>query len=151
MSLHPLGGLQPYVRDRIAYVLRVADQYGGRYTVTSGFRTKSQQQALIDQGKTDTQPGCSQHQYGLAVDVKFSNKLWQEWYLEGARWTGLITVAGDPVHVQAFPGQEFSSYTKRIGLCVPDRFIAQSLKDVCFRDGGWWRCTHKSGCSCLYG
>jgi len=151
MSLHPLGGLQPYVRDRVSYVLRVADFYGGRYSVTSGFRSKSQQQALIDQGKTGTQPGCSQHQYGLAVDVKFSNNAWQEWYLSGARWTGLITVAGDPVHVQAFPGNQFAAYVKQLGLCLPDRFIASSLKDLCFRDGGSWSCNHLSGCGCRFG
>jgi len=86
------------------------------------------QAVLFAQGKTQTYPGCSQHQYGMAVDVQFSDNLWQEWYLSAARWLGLVTVSGDPVHVQTFPGKNFREVTEAMGLCsIPDP--AQEL---------WW-------------
>jgi len=121
MSLGKLGSVHPYVRDRVRYILSVADWYGGRYTVTSGLRSKNEQADLFYTGKTTARPGCSQHQYGLAIDVQFSNEVWQQWYLSAARSLGLITVAGDSVHVQTYPGKEFREVVVGMALChIPD-------------------------------
>jgi len=121
MGLGKLGSLHPYVRDRLGYILAVADWYGGNYEVTSGFRTEAEQRDLIRQGKTTTAPGCSQHQYGLAADVKFANDIWQEWYLAAARQLGLVTVSNDPVHIQTFPGADFREWAVGRRFCIPER------------------------------
>jgi len=153
--LGKLGSVHPYVRDRVSFILSWADWYGGSYTVTSGLRTESEQLALIRAGKTSTPPGCSQHQYGLAVDVAFSNNLWQEWYLSAARSLGLITVPGDPVHVQTFPGSSFREYAVDRGLCSPapkqDPFPVDTQTALnCGPGATRSSCRPLRGCTCYY-
>lgn len=120
--LNPMSGVHPYVKDRVRAILGVSSRYGGRYTVTSGVRSQDKQSQLYMAGTTNTPPGCSQHQYGLAVDVQFTGanaQWWQEWYLRNARHLGLVTVPNDPVHVQAIPGSSFRTLAVQAGACHP--------------------------------
>jgi len=119
----------------VRHILRVADQYGGKYTVLSGVRTAAEQFALWNRpGRLlpTAFPGCSQHQFGLAMDVKFENKPWQDWYGASARNLGLTTVPRDPNHVQAVPGATFQNVAAAVGVC-PDSFyqrVAATLENV---------------------
>jgi len=122
MSLSKFAGVHPWVQERVRAILDIADRYGGRYTVTSGVRTKAAQQTLYFDRKTNTPPGCSQHEYGLAMDVQFQAPLqaaWQDYYQQGARYLGLTTVPGDDVHVQAFPGSFFRNWAVDARVCNP--------------------------------
>jgi len=122
VSISKWVGVHPFVADRVRYILRVADAYGGNHTVTSGVRTAQRQFDIWHDPRRDFPaafPGCSQHQYGLAMDVKFQKNDWQQWYLASARNLGLTTVPNDPVHVQGVPGATFRDLTSRLNLC-PD-------------------------------
>jgi len=133
MSLGKLNGVHPYVSDRVRRILAIADQYRAEYTVTSGERTAGQQQRLYFDHKTNTPPGCSQHQYGLAVDVKFTGKheaWWQDYYRRAARHLGLVIVENDPVHVQAIPGSTFRQLAVAARVCHPQ----VSLESRTWRD-----------------
>jgi len=108
------------VQDRVRYILDYADRFGPEYSITSGVRTAAEQNVLRQTaGVFAVEPGCSQHEYALAVDVKFKRADWQEWYLASARNFGLITVRGDPVHVQGVSGGRFREWAVSQGLC-PD-------------------------------
>lgn len=122
-----LNSVHPYVADRVRYILRYASQWNPKFTVTSGYRSAAEQWALVtDRNVTAARVGCSQHQYGLAVDVKFERDDWQRWYLDSARRLGLSTVSGDPVHVQAYPGTSFRNYVEGQGWCPDPSYPAQS-------------------------
>lgn len=132
MSLHTrarLGFLHPWVADRIRYILDYADNWNPTYSITSGYRTAQEQWALYqDPNSPAARVGCSQHQYGLAADVKFERQDWQNWYLDSARRLGLSTVSGDPVHVQAIPGVTFAQLSRAEGLC-PDVYYHPYTRD----------------------
>lgn len=152
VSLSKFSRVHPYVTDRVRYLLRIADRYGGRHTVTSGYRTAFDQQRLFRtiRNVPVAEPGCSQHEYGLAVDVKFSDPRWQNWYLRAARALGLTTVSDDPVHVQAVPGSAFRPIVTRAGLCPDPRFVRyvpRTPKELCLATGESWSCG-RFGCSC---
>jgi len=87
--------------------------------VTSGVRSLQQQQNIYNDGNHPgaARPGCSQHQYGFAMDVAFSDPRWQEWYLAAAQSLGLVTVPGDRVHVQTWPGSVFRPFVVDQGVC----------------------------------
>jgi len=110
----------PYFAWAVEYILDVADHWGGEYSITSVNRTAAEQHALRESRTSIAAPaGCSQHQYGMAADVVFSNTAWQDWYLASARNFGLTTVLGDSVHVQMVPGARFREWAELQGLC-PD-------------------------------
>jgi len=118
-----LAEVHPFVGDRIRFILDYAERFGPQFTVTSVVRTAGQQNALFEADpNTAVRAGCSQHQYGLAADVKFNSNSWQNWYLQSARNFGLTTVPGDPVHVQGFPGSAFREWSSGQGLCPDPSF-----------------------------
>ncbi len=119
MSLSKWSGIHPYVAERVRYLLSLADRHGGRYTVLSGGRSLAKQWELYQAQTTIPAafPGCSQHQYGLAMDVKFTDPEWQEWYLASARKIGLQTVSFDPNHIQAISRGSFYPFVNQAGLC----------------------------------
>jgi len=123
----------PYFAWAVEYILDVADHYGGRYSLTSVWRTAAEQQALRElPNSTAAQVGCSQHQYGLAADVVFSNTAWQDWYLASARNLGLTTVRGDSVHVQMVPGAQFREWAESRGRCPDPAYRTHSQRyDIC--------------------
>jgi len=121
-----LNSVHPWVSDRIRYILDYADNWRPVYSITSGLRTAQEQWALVqNRNVIAARVGCSQHQYGLAADVKFERDDWQSWYLDSARRLGLSTVSGDPVHVQAYPGTPFRSYVESQGWCPDTSFGPQ--------------------------
>lgn len=116
-----LAGTHPYLGWAIEYILTFAAGNGGRFTITSVNRLAKKQWDLFNRPNSNAvQVGCSQHQYGAAVDVQFLTGAWQEWFLASARNFGLSTVLGDPVHVQLIPGARFREWSASHGLC-PDR------------------------------
>lgn len=131
-----LIGTHPYFAWATEYILDVADRYGGRYSVTSVIRTAQRQWELHNRPNSNAvRPGCSQHQYGMAADVQFSNSAWQEWYLASARNFGLTTVRGDDVHTQLFPGAQFREWTTAQGLCPDPSFRDAAVNPLTHEDG----------------
>jgi hypothetical protein len=68
------GGLSPDLADRLEQAKAAyLKQYGKPMPITSGFRTKEEQQRLFDQRKNNpnlvAQPGTSLHETGNAVDI----------------------------------------------------------------------------------
>lgn len=68
------GGLSPDLADRLEQAKAAyLKQYGKPMPITSGFRTKEQQQRLFDQRKNNPNlvapPGTSLHETGNAVDI----------------------------------------------------------------------------------
>lgn len=118
-----LNNVHPWVADRVRYILDYADHWGPAYSITSGVRTAQDQWDLFDRPNSRAvQVGCSQHQYGLAIDVWFEDPAWQQWYLSSARNFGLTTLPFDPVHVQAVPGGHFREAAQSYGLCPDPRY-----------------------------
>ncbi len=147
--LNPFSGVHPYVKDRVRAILRVADRYGGQYTVTSGVRSRDKQSQLYMEGKTDTPPGCSQHQWGLAADVQFTGpyaQWWQDYYQRNARNLGLITVQNDPVHVQAIPGSTFRSLAVQAGVCHPQMSLETREWSECMVHAASHSVGHRHSC-----
>jgi len=138
-----LMGLHPYVSARVEYILEYASRWGPEVSITSTVRTAREQWDLLNRVNSIAAPvGCSQHQYGLAVDVSFQDPNWQNWYLASARNFGLTTVTGDPVHVQAVPGAVFGEFVRSIGLCpdpkYPPSFPHPDGRVVSFNGGRRW-------------
>lgn len=124
MPLSKYTGVHPYVAERVRYILSFADEAGANYWITSGDRSHMEQACLYDTEDRwpVARPGCSQHEYGLAMDVVMQDGRWQDWFLQSARNVGLVTVAGDRVHVQAIPGGQFIEILAPFGVC-PDRSL----------------------------
>ncbi len=123
LARRELNGVHPWVAARIDYILDYADQWGPNYSITSGVRTAQEQWELFSRPNTiAAEVGCSQHQYGFAVDVWFEDPAWQQWYLSSARNFGLTTIPGDPVHIQAIPGRTFRQWTSAAGACPDPRY-----------------------------
>lgn len=133
MGLSKFSGVHPFVADRVRYLLDIADRHGGRYQVTSGVRTGQKQWELYAQnawsGTPTAEPGCSQHQYGLAMDVQFTRDIWQKWFIRNGVNVGLTSVRGDPVHLQAIPGGQFRAAVEPLNIC-PDPRYAQRVQEV---------------------
>jgi len=118
-----LAATHPYFAWAVDYILSYAANNGGEFTITSIQRSAQQQWDLYARvNTTAVRPGCSQHQYGAAVDVKFKLPNWQNWYLSSVRNFGLSTVVGDPVHVQLIPGTRFREWSTSQGFCPDPRY-----------------------------
>jgi len=138
LSRPALNGVHPWVAGRVAYILEYADRWGPRYSVTSGVRSAQKQYDLyLSPGNTAVPPGCSQHQYGVAVDVWWQDPAWNNWYLQSARNFGLTTVRGDPLHVQAYPGVSFRNWSQRSGFCPDSRFNLALGPEARFASDPW--------------
>lgn len=115
----------------------VIEAWGGVQIYLSGFRTEAEQIRLmrslaqVFSNRPVAGPGCSQHQYGYAVDVAwglereasalghFSPKEINALMSDLGRSIGLVTVERDPGHFQIFPGSEFRSWSVSSGFCDP--------------------------------
>lgn len=144
LSLSKWTGIHPFVRDRVRYLLRLADRYGGDHRVTSGKRSQAKQWKLYNESRNVPAafPGCSQHEYGLAIDVQFRDSRWQTWYLDSARRIGLTTVPNDPYHVQALPASVIRPILEGAGRCPSADFVGRdywSPQAVCRRSGESWQ------------
>lgn len=137
-----LTGVHPWLAERIRFLGQVIDIWGGRQVYISGFRTKAEQKRLFDSTTTRpvASPGCSQHEYGYAVDVLWlpifnfadniqlspreTNRAMQDL----GRDLGLITVERDTGHFQVFPGSEFRDWAVRSGFCEPRVRFGRNLR-----------------------
>lgn len=71
-----IATLHPLIRDKVRAFINAADKAGYKLRVTSGHRDYKEQQKLYDKGRktpgpkvTNSKPGDSLHNFGLAVDV----------------------------------------------------------------------------------
>lgn len=124
MGLSKWSGVHPYLRDRVQLILDVADRYGIKYTVTSGVRSAAKQYELFlsDFAGNVAPPGCSLHQYRLAVDVFFDDPRAQRWYQESARNLGLYPTSNSPTHVQAISPTDWFAFRKGTSWCPDPSF-----------------------------
>lgn len=118
-----MAGVHPALKARVQLILNVAARHGGDYRVSSGLRSREQQDSLFCSPNPFpvARPGCSQHEYGFAVDVVFSRQDWQRWYLAVGGLLGLSTVPNDPVHLQLFPSAIWSRAMRRYPPCRESR------------------------------
>jgi len=124
-----LAGTNPYFAWAVEYILEYAQNAGAHFHITSVNRTAQQQFELYRKANSlAVRPGCSQHEYGAAVDVWFERAAWQRWWGASARNFGLTTVSGDPVHAQLVPGAEFREWTTRQGFCPDPSFESFPLR-----------------------
>ena len=77
----------------------------GSFSITSGYRTRAQQQALYDkylrgEGNLAAKPGHSLHEQGLAVDINWSglNARQQAWVRANFPKFGMKPLASEPWH-----------------------------------------------------
>lgn len=106
---HSLGDVHPALAARINWIQRVSAAYGLATTVTSGYRTYEEQRELYENRGTNpfpvAPPGCSTHEYGLAVDLVANpyRPEYQNWLGSLGRYLGLVWRREDPVHFQIVP------------------------------------------------
>lgn len=96
-----LSGLQPWLRPYADYLVTAMQRYG-RVTVTSTYRSYSEQLALYRNRAINpypvAPPGCSQHNLGLAWDMTTDvpgllEAAGRAWKAAGGDWR-----ASDPIH-----------------------------------------------------
>ena len=128
-----LNNVDPWLAIRMRFLGQVIDLWGGGQRYLSGFRTQEQQERLFSRRgvRPVARPGCSQHQYGFAVDVlwlpiidfaqniQLTGKQTDELMISLGQQLGLVTVRGDPGHFQVFPGSEFRTWAVASGFCAP--------------------------------
>jgi hypothetical protein len=125
------GGLSPDLADRLEQAKAAyLKQYGKPMPITSGFRTKEEQQRLFDQRKNNpnlvAQPGTSLHETGNAVDIGTSVP---EAFLNQF---GIHRPLGkkDPVHAVLMPSQAPSEGGLASFFTRPEGEQALKEKDV---------------------
>lgn len=128
-----LNGVEPWLAVRVQWLGAVINHWGGVQIYLSGVRDREEQRRLFDrvQNRPVAAPGCSQHQYGYAVDVawallreespmgEFSPAQINQLMSDLGRSIGLVTVQRDPGHFQIFPGSEFKPWAVSSGFCNP--------------------------------
>jgi len=103
------GGLNPELSKKLeeADVAHI-EQFGKPLPITSGFRTKEEQQRLYDQRASNrnpvAMPGTSKHEVGNAVDISASvpNEFLSQFGLHRPMGTK------DPVHTELMPQKSFA-------------------------------------------
>ena len=61
--------LNPAAKNKFAQFVYNATKAGWNIIITSAYRSFQEQQQLLNNGDTSTQPGHSLHNYGLAIDI----------------------------------------------------------------------------------
>ena len=103
-----LSGLHPEVAQRAQWALEWARFYGVPVQLTSGFRTRAEQQRLYNawiSGRNRfpaNRPGTSSHEFGLAFDAWVPPHE-EAWFTALREWLGFRVPAGDVVHAEV-PG-----------------------------------------------
>lgn len=106
-----LRGLDPIVRERAEYAMQIANYYGVRPIVTSGYRSWHEQAALRDRylrGESRfpaNAPGDSAHNYGWAWDSVLpqelqNNPAWADWWIAVRQYVGFEVPSNDTIHAQ---------------------------------------------------
>lgn len=107
-----LAGLEPSVRAAARWALDWADFYDVPVTVTSGFRSLSEQKRLRDaweRGESRfpaNRPGDSSHNFGLAFD-SVTEPWAQEWWNHVRTLAGFEVLPNDLIHAQAPNWRQF--------------------------------------------
>jgi len=131
-----LQEIHPWLRVRVEWLAEVARIIGSGQTLISGTRTRDEQQILFDLplNRPVAAPGCSQHQYGFAVDATYLPSFFvtskgrpqtnpqletNTFMQDAAHHVNLTTVANDPGHLQVYPGGQFRDWAIGQGLCTP--------------------------------
>ena len=130
------GGLSPDLADRLEQAKAAYQkQYGKPMPITSGFRTKEEQQRLFDQRKANPNlvaaPGTSLHETGNAVDIgttvpeAFLNQfgrmvLFPKYLIPAAAHTPRKRIANKEIYPKVSCGSI-------IPLLMPGRFSMSSL------------------------
>lgn len=110
-GLSKIRGTNKDLRPWFEWLVSLAVAQGWDVDVTSGFRSMEEQERLrrrFLEGRSvlhAAKPGCSQHNYGLAVDMVIAGDFWGprqkalgfEWARQGGQWT-----VADPVHFGVF-------------------------------------------------
>ncbi len=143
-----LNSVHPWLKERLVWLGEVARIAGGDQTLISGRRSLERQRQLYDTvvDRPVAFPGCSQHNYGFAADVKwgliiqsntanifgipvpkmpssvrvFSPQETDDFMESAARYVQLQTISGDPGHLQIYPGATFRNWSVGRGLCNPN-------------------------------
>ena len=129
-----LSGVEPWLAVRVKWLGEVINAWGGVQIYLSGLRDRAEQQRLFDRTRNRpvAAPGCSQHQYGYAVDVAwallrefsplgdFSPLEINQLMSDLGTQIGLVTVRDDRGHFQIFPGSEFKPWAVASGFCDPN-------------------------------
>lgn len=117
-----LLNVHPIVLERWFALERAIRRAGYTVTVTSGFRSRAQQQKLYEARQRGehpfpvARPGCSEHNHGVAVDAVTSVP---ERFLGGAaRHFGLVWAGPtDRVHFGVFTQPQWRAVVHEEGLC----------------------------------
>ena len=129
MNLAMRGQLNPWLVERIQWIEDMVDYYGGSAIYLSGFRTWREQADLYSKrwrsSRPVARPGCSQHQFGMAVDVAFGARFpdavdigtFERFARDLAVHVDLVTVSNDPGHFQVWPAWEFIQMARQAGFC----------------------------------
>jgi len=143
-----LNSVHPWLKERLLWLGEVARISGGDQTYLSGTRSLDSQFQLYETvvDRPVAYPGCSQHNYGFAADVKwgffiqsvpttifgfpipkvptsvriFSQQETNDFMESAARSVNLTTVSRDPGHLQIYPGSTFRNWAVGRGLCNPN-------------------------------
>ena len=132
-----INSVHPWLGARLRWLGEVATLIGSSQTLISGVRSLAEQRELYNSrgSRPVAFPGCSQHQYGFAADAfyfpavqitskgrarVFSPQQTNSTMESAARHVGLVLVAGDPGHLQVYPGSEFRVWAQSQGLCNPN-------------------------------
>ena len=114
-------GMNPLMDARLRALIAAAP---GRVTVTSGARTRAQQQKLYDDylagtGNLAAKPGTSLHEKGLALDLGFENDATRRWVHANASRFGLVfPIKSEPWHAEPVEarGQALTPQAVQAGL-----------------------------------
>lgn len=105
------GGTHPSLSSWFKWLYQVGEAYGYAPRLTSGYRSIREQASLYDRYRRGESPypaaapGCSTHNYGLAVDLvpredRALDHLGAIWESVGGRWGGRF---GDRIHFDVGP------------------------------------------------
>jgi len=131
-----LQEVHPWLRVRVEWLSEVARIIGSGQTLISGNRTRQEQQELFGRlgSRPVAAPGCSQHQYGFAVDATYLPSVFvsskgrpllspieetNRFMENAAHHVSLTTVSNDPGHLQVYPGAQFRVWAIGRGFCNP--------------------------------
>lgn len=123
----------------MGWLERLLESWGGSVTYWSGYRSNADQKELFEFCRARepsvtkfpsvpcpfpvATPGCSQHEYGFAVDATFfgpGGEIWTDYAQGLARdYWGLSQISGDQNHFQMYPSAEFLPWARESGDCRP--------------------------------
>ncbi len=147
MSL-ALRGVHPYLQEAIGWITGLVESWGGSASYYSGYRSNADQRELYDFCRSrETSvtkfpqvpcpypvavPGCSQHEYGFAVDAGFFGPFPYPKWNDSAQalakeYWGLSTVAGDPNHFAMYPSNQWVPWVREFGDCRPEPRLSYAL------------------------